>query len=46
MKELIKFLQDIFMIKETAPQSVGLSQFRRETAAVPVQKARKNKIKK
>lgn len=45
MKELIKFLQDIFMIKETAPQSVGLSQFKRETAAVPPKKAEKKQNK-
>lgn len=28
MNELITFLKDIFMIKEAAPQSVGLSQFK------------------
>ncbi len=31
MHEIINFLQDIFMIKEVAPQSVGLSQFKHET---------------
>lgn len=28
MNEIITFLKDIFMIKEAAPQSVGLSQFK------------------
>ena len=31
MREIIKFLQDIFMIKEVAPQSIGLSQFKHDT---------------
>ena len=31
MHEIIKFLQDIFLIKEVAPQSNGLSQFKHET---------------
>lgn len=31
MNELITFFKDIFMIKEAAPQSVGLSQFKKET---------------
>lgn len=31
MQDIIKFLQDIFMIKEVAPQSIGLSQFKHET---------------
>ena len=31
MHEIINFLQDIFMIKEVAPQSVGLSQFKHDT---------------
>lgn len=41
MNELIKFLQDIFMIKETAPHSVGLSQFKRETVPVKTQPEKK-----
>ena len=40
MHEIINFLQDIFMIKEVAPQSVGLSQFKHDTV---VEKPKKEK---
>lgn len=31
MDDLVKFLKDIFMIKDSYPQNIGLSQFKTKT---------------
>ena len=41
MNEFIVFLKDIFMIKEAAPLSVGLSQFKNESIVEQPKKEKK-----
>ena len=41
MNEFIVFLKDIFMIKEAAPLSVGLSQFKSESIVEQPKKEKK-----